>query len=33
MDAIQAFMERSGIIEHNGFLAQPNADGGSLLSY
>ncbi len=33
LDAIQTFMKDAGIIEHNGFLAQPNADGGSLLSY
>jgi hypothetical protein len=32
-DAIQTFMKDSRIIEQNGLLAQPNADGGSLLSY
>ena len=33
LDAIQTFMKDAGIIEHNGKMAQPNADGGSLLSY
>lgn len=32
-EAIQSFIESTGIIEHNGRLAQPNADGGSLLNY
>ncbi|MBS4205652.1 DL-endopeptidase inhibitor IseA family protein [Lederbergia citrea] len=31
--AIRSYIERSGIIEHDGILAQPNADGGSLLNY
>lgn len=33
IEAIQSFLEGSNIIEHNGRLAQPNADGGSLLDY
>lgn len=32
-EAIQSFIETSRIIEHDGRLAQPNADGGSLLNY
>lgn len=32
-EAIQSFMKSSNIIEHKGRLAQPNADGGSLLDY
>ncbi|MEH6987521.1 DL-endopeptidase inhibitor IseA family protein [Cytobacillus firmus] len=32
-EAIQSFMAASKIIDHNGKLAQPNADGGSLLNY
>ena len=31
--AIQAMIDSTGIIEHQGRLAQPNADGGSLLNY
>ncbi|WP_338448508.1 DL-endopeptidase inhibitor IseA family protein [Niallia oryzisoli] len=33
LDAINAYTKRAGIITHNGKLAQPNADGGSLLNY
>ena len=32
-DAIQDYIDTAGIIEHNKRLAQPNADGGSLLTY
>ncbi|MDQ0154051.1 DL-endopeptidase inhibitor IseA family protein [Robertmurraya andreesenii] len=32
-EAIQSYIESMKIIEHNGRLAQPNADGGSLLNY
>lgn len=32
-EATATFVERAGIIEHDGRLAQPNADGGSLLNY
>jgi hypothetical protein len=32
-EAIQSFIDTSRIIEHEGRLAQPNADGGSLLNY
>ncbi|MFE8700088.1 DL-endopeptidase inhibitor IseA family protein [Cytobacillus sp. FJAT-54145] len=32
-EAIQEFKKSARIIEHNGKLAQPNADGGTLLSY
>lgn len=32
-EAIQSFIRSSNIIEQNGRLAQPNADGGSLLDY
>ncbi|MFT4416604.1 DL-endopeptidase inhibitor IseA family protein [Fredinandcohnia humi] len=32
-DAVQTFIELAEIIENNGRLAQPNADGGSLLHY
>ncbi|MDZ5473961.1 DL-endopeptidase inhibitor IseA family protein [Bacillus sp. 31A1R] len=31
-DAIQSFMDSARIIEHNGRMAQPNADGGSMLA-
>ncbi|MBY0123148.1 DL-endopeptidase inhibitor IseA family protein [Bacillus sp. S/N-304-OC-R1] len=33
IDAINQYMESAGIVEHNGKLAQPNADGGSIASY
>ena len=33
LDAINAYIKRAGIVTHNGKLAQPNADGGSLLNY
>ncbi|MEH7886699.1 DL-endopeptidase inhibitor IseA family protein [Bacillus sp. JJ1609] len=32
-EAIRSFMESARVIEHEGRLAQPNADGGSLLNY
>jgi len=32
-DAIEEYMKKSGVIEQAQRLAQPNADGGSLLSY
>ncbi|MEH7445211.1 DL-endopeptidase inhibitor IseA family protein [Bacillus sp. JJ1122] len=32
-EAIRSFMESARIIEHEGRMAQPNADGGSLLNY
>lgn len=32
-EAIQTFVKTSGIVEVDGKLAQPNADGGSLLNY
>ena len=32
-EAIQSFIDTSRIVEHEGRLAQPNADGGSLLNY
>ncbi|WP_214895579.1 DL-endopeptidase inhibitor IseA family protein [Mesobacillus foraminis] len=32
-EAIDSYIKRAGIIEHEGKLAQPNADGGSLLNY
>ncbi|MBU8880426.1 hypothetical protein BGM26_15845 [Bacillus sp. FJAT-29790] len=32
-DSIQSYIKRAGIVEHNGILAQPNADGGSIASY
>lgn len=32
-EAIQSYIESAGIIEHEGKIAQPNADGGSLLNY
>jgi hypothetical protein len=33
LDAINAYIKRAGIVTHNGKLAQPNADGGSLSNY
>lgn len=32
-EAIRSYMEHAKLIEENGRLAQPNADGGSLLNY
>lgn len=32
-ESIQSFIESDQLIEHKGKMAQPNADGGSLLSY
>ncbi|MED3561857.1 DL-endopeptidase inhibitor IseA family protein [Bacillus xiapuensis] len=32
-DAIETFMKKANILEHNGRLVQPNADGGSMLNY
>ena len=32
-DSVQSYIKRAGIVEHNGKLAQPNADGGSILQY
>ena len=32
LDAINAYIKRAGIVTHNGKLAQPNADGRSLLN-
>lgn len=32
-EAIRSFIDISRIVEHDGRLAQPNADGGSLLNY
>ncbi|MEH7392730.1 DL-endopeptidase inhibitor IseA family protein [Bacillus sp. JJ1474] len=33
VEAIHQYMERAGIVLHNGKLAQPNADGGSRADY
>lgn len=32
-DAVQAYLKRAKILEHNGKMVQPNADGGSLANY
>ena len=31
-DSVESYIKRAGIVEHNGKLAQPNADGGSICS-
>lgn len=33
VEAIHQYIEGAGIVEHNGKLAQPNADGGSIADY